>query len=317
MNRFFWAAILSLLTFASAAHADGPDDQYVQAYRFIQQGDDLKAGGNARGALERYYAAEEELRKIQRMAPDWQAALVRYRLNSVVALIAPLAKQFPDVQPPSGQPAPVAPAVTPKPGTKAGPATAAPGTAATAAAAISATGFERQLKQKNEELIALRTEKASMEAEYQARLKEALAAQTSGADPREVIKLEDRVKSLQKELDLQKLSFEKATKTTAQQLQSVDTLTKERAALEKRVQELTDKNENKTLRAENESLKQQTAELNRQMGNLPKLEEMRRELSLLKAELKAQTTLNETLARDNKKMELLLTDLPDLKPGQR
>lgn len=83
------------------------------------------------------------------------------------------------------------------------------------------------------------------------------------------------------------------------------------------MQELTDKNENKTLRAENESLKQQTAELNRQMGNLPKLEEMRRELSLLKAELKAQTTLNETLARDNKKMELLLTDLPDLKPGQR
>ena len=55
----------------------------------------------------------------------------------------------------------------------------------------------------------------------------------------------------------------------------------------------------------------------RQMGNLPKLEEMRRELSLLKAELKAQTTINETLARDNKKMELLLTDLPDLKPGQR
>ncbi len=315
MNRFFWAAILSLLTFASATRADGPDDQYVQAYRFIQQGDDLKAGGNGRGALERYYSAEEELRKIQRMAPDWQAALVRYRLNSVVALIAPLAKQFPDVQPPSGQPVAVAPTTTPKPGTKAGPATVAPGTAA--AAAISATGFERQLKLKNEELIALRTEKASMEAEYQARLKEALAAQTSGTDPREVIKLEDRVKSLQKELDLQKLSFEKATKATAQQLQSVDTLTKERAALEKRVQELTDKNENKTLRAENDSLKQQTAELNRQMGNLPKLEEMRRELTLLKAELKAQTTLNETLARDNKKMELLLTDLPDLKPGQR
>ena len=313
MNRFFWAAILSLLTFASATRADGPDDQYVQAYRFIQQGDDLKAGGNGRGALERYYAAEEELRKIQRMAPDWQAALVRYRLNSVVALIAPLAKQFPDVQPPSGQPVAVAPAVTPKPGTKGGPATAAPGTAA----AISATGFERQLKQKNEELIQLRTEKSSMEAEYQARLKEALAAQTSGADPREVIKLEDRVKSLQKELDLQKLSFEKATKTTAQQLQTVDALTKERAALDKRVLELTDKNENKTLRAENDLLKQQTTELNRQMGNLPKLEEMRRELSLLKAELKAQTTINETLARDNKKMELLLTDLPDLKPGQR
>ena len=315
MNRFFLAAILSLLTFASATRADGPDDQYVQAYRFIQQGDDLKAGGNGRGALERYYAAEEELRKIQRMAPDWQAALVRYRLNSVVVLIAPLAKQFPDVQPPSGQPVAVAPPTT-KQGTKGAPAGTPTATPA-GAAAISATGFERQLKLKNEELIQLRTEKSSMEAEYQARLKEALAAQTSGADPREVIKLEDRVKSLQKELDLQKLSFEKATKATAQQLQSVDTLTKERAALEKRVQELTDKNENKTLRAENESLKQQTAELNRQMGNLPKLEELRREMVLLKAELKAQTTINETLARENKKMELLLTDLPDLKPGAR
>ena len=315
MNRFFLAVTLSLLTFAAATRADGPDDQYVQAYRFIQQGDDLKAGGNGRGALERYYAAEEELRKIQRMAPDWQAALVRYRLNSVVALIAPLAKQFPDVQPPSGQPVAVTPATTSKPGTKGGPATTM--TTTPGAAAISATGFERQLKLKNEELIQLRTEKSSMEAEYQARLKEALAAQTSGADPREVIKLEDRLKSLQKELDLQKLSFEKATKATAQQLQSVDTLGKERAALEKRVQELTDKNENQTLRTENDLLKQQTADLNRQMGNLPKLEELRREMALLKAELKAQSTINETLARDNKKMELLLTDLPDLKPGQR
>lgn len=312
MNRFFLAVILSLLAGASATRADGPDDQYVQAYRFIQQGDDLKAGGNGRGALERYYAAEEELRKIQRMAPDWQAALVRYRLNSVVALIAPLAKQFPDVLPPSGQPVAVAPVTAGKPGPKGVPTTTPAG-----GAPISATGFERQLKLKNEELIQLRTEKASMEAEYQARLKEALAAQTAGADPREVIKLEDRLKSLQKELDLQKVNYEKATKATAQQLQSVDSLTKERAALDKRVQELTDKNENKTLRAENDLLKQQTVDLNRQMGNLPKLEELRRELALLKAELKAQTAINETLARDNKKMELLLTDLPDLKPGQR
>ena len=104
MNRIFLAVILSLLALSSATRADGPDEQYVQAYRFIQQGDELKGGGNQRGALERYYAAEEELRKIQRLAPAWQTALVGYRLNAVRALIAPLAKQFPDVLPPSGQP---------------------------------------------------------------------------------------------------------------------------------------------------------------------------------------------------------------------
>ena len=316
MNRIFLAVILSLLALSSATRADGPDEQYVQAYRFIQQGDELKGGGNQRGALERYYAAEEELRKIQRLAPAWQTALVGYRLNAVRALIAPLAKQFPDVLPPSGQPMPP-PATTAAP--KGGPP-AAGGTVervAPGAPPITASGFERQLAEKNRELIQLRIDKANMEAEYSAKLKEALAAQAGARDPREIVKLEDLNKSLQKELDLQKLSFEKATKTTAQQAASYDALAKERAALEKKVQELTDKNENKSLRAENDQLKQQTRELNNQMGNLPKLEEMRRELIQMKAELKAQSTLNETLARDNKKMELLLTELPDLKPANR
>lgn len=313
MNRFFLAIILTLLALSSATRADGPDEQYVQAYRFIQQGDDLKGGGNQRGALERYYAAEEELRKIQRLAPAWQTALVGYRLNAVRALIAPLAKQFPDVLPPSGQPLPppVAPSTTKGAPPAAGVTTATP---PTAGPAITASGFERQLAEKNRELIQLRIDKANMEAEYAAKLKEALSAQAASRDPREIAKLEDSIKSLQKELDLQKLSFEKATKATAQQAATYDALAKERAALEKKVQELTDKNDNKTLRAENEQLKQQTRELNSQMGNLPRLEEMRRELVQMKAELKAQTTLNETLARDNKKMELLLTELPDIKP---
>ncbi len=313
MNRFFLAIILTLLALSSATRADGPDEQYVQAYRFIQQGDDLKGGGNQRGALERYYAAEEELRKIQRLAPAWQTALVGYRLNAVRALIAPLAKQFPDVLPPSGQPLPppVAPSTTKGAPPAAGVTTATP---PTAGPAITASGFERQLAEKNRELIQLRIDKANMEAEYAAKLKEALSAQAASRDPREIAKLEDSIKSLQKELDLQKLSFEKATKATAQQAATYDALAKERAALEKKVQELTDKNDNKTLRAENDQLKQQTRELNSQMGNLPRLEEMRRELVQMKAELKVQTTLNETLARDNKKMELLLTELPDIKP---
>ena len=316
MNRIFLAVILSLLALSSATRADGPDEQYVQAYRFIQQGDELKGGGNQRGALERYYAAEEELRKIQRLAPAWQTALVGYRLNAVRALIAPLAKQFPDVLPPSGQPTPP-PATTAVP--KGGPP-AAGGTVervAPGAPPITASGFERQLAEKNRELIQLRIDKANMEAEYSAKLKEALSAQAASRDPREIVKLEDSIKSLQKELDLQKLSFEKATKATAMQAQSYESLSRERAALDKKVQELTDKNENKSLRAENDQLKQQTRELNNQMGNLPKLEEMRRELIQMKAELKAQSTLNETLARDNKKMELLLTELPDLKPANR
>ena len=316
MNRIFLAVILSLLALSSATRADGPDEQYVQAYRFIQQGDELKGGGNQRGALERYYAAEEELRKIQRLAPAWQTALVGYRLNAVRALIAPLAKQFPDVLPPSGQPTPP-PATTAAP--KGGPP-AAGGTVervAPGAPPLTASGFERQLAEKNRELIQLRIDKANMEAEYSAKLKEALAAQAGARDPREIVKLEDLNKSLQKELDLQKLSFEKATKATAQQAATYDALAKERAALDKKVQELTDKNENKSLRAENDQLKQQARDLNSQMGNLPKLEEMRRELIQMKAELKAQSTLNETLARDNKKMELLLTELPDLKPANR
>lgn len=314
MNRLFLTALVCLLALASATRADGPDEQFVQAYRLIQQGDELRTSGQPKAALERYYLAESELRKIQRMAPDWQASLIRYRLKSVGDLIAPLAKQFPDVQPPSGAPVPsvVAPPANTKTATKGGaPAPAITGPVATA---ISESAFQRQLSEKNQEIIRLRMERESVEAEYKAKLKEALAARPTGGDPNETLKLEERLKSLQKENDVQKLNLDKASKAAAQAQQSADSLAKERANLEKKVSELTDRNENKTLRTENSQLKSQIADVNRQLGNLPKSEELQREILQLKAELKAQSNINESLVRENKKMELLLTDLPDLKP---
>src|SRR5258708_36845872 len=64
------AIVVLLLVVLPCVRADGPDDQYVQIYNLIQEGDSLGATLPAQ-AQAKYIEAQTELRKFQKVYPGW------------------------------------------------------------------------------------------------------------------------------------------------------------------------------------------------------------------------------------------------------
>ena len=87
--------VVALLLGLCPARADGPDDDYLKIYNLIQQADDLSAKGQADPAKAKYQAAQTALIKFQKDYPDWNAKLVRFRLNDVAGKAAALSANAP------------------------------------------------------------------------------------------------------------------------------------------------------------------------------------------------------------------------------
>ncbi len=86
--------ILAWLTASMPIHAEGevPDDQYLQIYRIIDQGDLLIERGQADLAKERYKEAQIALLNFKKSNPTWDAKLVSFRLNYLEGKISPPAQ---------------------------------------------------------------------------------------------------------------------------------------------------------------------------------------------------------------------------------
>ena len=134
--------------------------------------------------------------------------------------------------------------------------------------------MENQIRILNDEMIKLRTEKATVEA----KLKEAVSARPGEADPREAAKAGEHIKALEKERDLQKLSLEQNAKAMA-------ALTKEKQSLQSKVDGAGDnKAQFAALRAENDGLKKQLAETQKSSSTAPKNAEAAKQLSMVRGE---------------------------------
>ena len=242
MKRFFTrAGLVLLLAFGTALSARAQDDQYVKAFNLILNGDGLRDQGQGRAALAKFIEAEAELKKIKAAHPAWNPKIVKFRLDYVADRIAPLLVQFPGPPPAAVvQPAGKSPAQV---------------------------GLEAQVSRMNDEMVRLRTDKAKLEAQ----LKEALAARPADVDPARLAAADQKIKTLQREVDLQRISLD-------QQTQTLGALTKEKQSLQTRID--SDKTAGPALKKDNEELRKQVA----------------------------------ALAKDNKKMETLLTD-PDFQAG--
>src|SRR5207245_3422784 len=81
MKCFLAVVITSLLVTLLPAHAQGPDDQYVQIYNLIQEADAMEAKGQANPALAKYLEAQIALRRLQKGYPEWNAQVVKFRLG--------------------------------------------------------------------------------------------------------------------------------------------------------------------------------------------------------------------------------------------
>ena len=239
---------LALLCVGAVLNVRAQDDQYVKVFNTILQADTLKDAGQGRAALEKYLDAEVELKKIQAGFPAWNTKIVTFRLGYLSDRITPLKAQFPGV----GLAAPVVP---------------------TGKSPV-VSGLETQISRMNDEMVRLRTDKARLEAQ----LKEALAARRADVDPARLDAAEQKIKALQKEVDLSTISL-------GQQTQTLAALAKEKQALQTRID--TDKSSVPALKKDNDELRKQVTDLNKKA---------------------------DTLLKDNKKMETLLTD-PEFSTG--
>lgn len=204
------------------AWAEGADDQYVRIYNMIQEADGLDGNGAWSQALEKYSEAQKQLQQFQKGYPEWNPKVVGFRLNYVAGRITEIAPKVPA--------APAAPVVS-SPATPQNvvpsPASNKSTVARPSSLAPRPSDAEMQLNALREETRQLQTEKALLEA----KLKEALSVQPANADPRELERALEQVKSLQKESELLKTALVKEKSKAKPAMVDTNALAEARHAL--------------------------------------------------------------------------------------
>src|ERR1051325_7515925 len=155
----------ALLLAICQMRAEGPDEQCVEIYNVIQQGDALASDQPAQ-ALAKYLEAQASLTKLQKGYPDWNEQVVKFRLEYLAEKIAGIAVKTPLPSRPTPGNSEVQLKQQPVPAKPAQP------TAAVAAPAIS-NPSEGEVAGLKEQVRQLQSDKGLLEN----KLKEALAAQ--------------------------------------------------------------------------------------------------------------------------------------------
>lgn len=275
MKVVFAVVVLVSALGAWTNQAWGQDDQYIGIYATIQQADALLDSGDAHAAIARYLDAQAALKRLQTAFPDWNPKVVNFRLNYLAAKLATATAKL------STAPAPV-----PVPATK--PAPLAPAPAPVAAPSQELLDELRALK----ELVGqLQADKGLLEA----KLKEALTAQPAALDPRELAKADDRIKTLQKENDLLKVSLDQErTKKTVADTTELERLKQQLADANKKLAE--QKEMSDTLALEKAALQQRLGKLSAAPASTAELEQTKQALTDANRKLAEQAEQNRQLA---------------------
>lgn len=108
-------AMLAAFVFATRlGAAASPQDDYLQIYVMINEGDKLNTGGQASQAREKYETALTRLEKLKNENPEWEPTIVKYRIKYLNDKLASL-KNVKSPAPPASPAAASAPLVTEKP----------------------------------------------------------------------------------------------------------------------------------------------------------------------------------------------------------
>ncbi len=179
--KLSWVAVVCLISLLPAARAQQEaDEKYIAIYGVVQQAESQAETGEPQTALANLTEAQAQLQQFQKAYPDWNPAIINYRLEDlgkkIVALNARLAA--------ATAPRPAAPAQ---------------------AAQIQATPSARVSTEEENLRAQLQSVQAENQA-LQARLKEALATQPAAIDSGELAKAQEQIRSLMKEKDLLKAS---------------------------------------------------------------------------------------------------------------
>src|SRR6266516_4749854 len=159
-----------ILCFLLAARAEGPEDQYFRIYNLLQEADNTLEAGSSRQAMEKYTEALNALKKFKDIYPNWNETVVSYRLTYIETKLSRLAEKFPAVVTPPRE------AIT----------------GSTPANTALPSESAKQLLAAQNEIKRLHDANSMLEA----KLKEALSVQPAAIDPRELAKVEERVRGL-------------------------------------------------------------------------------------------------------------------------
>jgi hypothetical protein len=200
-----------LLACAAASRAGEADDEYIGIYKIIREADSLNDAGQLTQAQAKYTEARGALQAFHRANPDWNVMAVNYRLDYLASRITAIAVRAPA----AGKPGPAAaPEASPAGGASA-PAGSAPPPADWANQIDTLKSQERQWQAEKRQLQMDKEQWLAEKGLLEAKLKEALTIQPAAADPRELAKAEQRIKTLQKEKDLLSVSLEQAKEEKA------------------------------------------------------------------------------------------------------
>lgn len=274
----------------SGGIAEAQDDQYLRIYGLIQEGDALAASGEGTQGLARYLEAQSALKQFQRMFPDWNPGVVKYRIEYLAARISEA----------TTQPSAAKPAEAPAPKT--------PPAAATGGQPAEASALEMQLNILQSQIRQLQADKMLLEA----KLKESLAAQPAAVDPRELADAQARVRSLQKENELLKVNLAQRTDRTEPlpDTQTPDKLKSDLAEANRRLTEQTDKAN--ALAQERTALQNKLDNLVPADWNATNIAATRQALVDANRQLTEQTALSAKLTQEKDELQSRLKNLaPD------
>lgn len=247
-NMKWLCALVALILTTLPMWAQSADEQFIRIYQVIQEADRLNEGGQPRAAATRYLEAQESLQRFQNVYRGWNDRVINYRLNYVASKIAALTPTVTTNAIPAAQAVNI---------TNAGGANVAAMVTAPTAAVSAPVSSDLQ-----QQLATLQSEVERLQAEnmrISAKLKEALSVQPAALDPRELMKSEERARSLEKENDLLKVRLRSVTNAP---VESVSPATA--GPLKSEVSEQAEIIA--ALRSENEILKKQTAQLQKQIA---------------------------------------------------
>ena len=294
MKRF--SVIVALLLALWGARAQGPDDLYISIYSLIQEAGKLNSSGQPGEALPKYLEAQTALQQFKKGYPEWNPNVISFRLKDVATKITELSARVPAITaPPSG---------------------GATNRVSPPAAKPAPSDWEAQLAGLTDQVRQLQADKTVLEA----KLKESLSVQPAAVDPRELVRAQEKIRGLQKENDLFRVSLAQekpkvspapeksaaaksrqdlavANRKLAEQTKTVNVLAREKKALSAEAEAAT------SLRAENQILKKQLADLKAAPPPTAKAEEASRQLARARTQIAALQSDKEMLQLEKTALE--------------
>ncbi len=260
------------------ARAEGPDDTYVWIYTLIQEADGLSEKGQSSQAALKYLEVQTALKKFQTDHPGWNDKVVNYRLGYVASKLEPLGKYLPSTN---------AAGLEVK--------TAVPGPAAET----------NPLKSLQDEIGRLSSQNTLLEA----KLKEALSVQPPATDPRELAKAEEKIKGLQKERDLLKISLDLEQIKISKLMDPVILEEEKRILAEAKIKIAQQAEQMAAMQRENEGLKKELTETKKGLMTPPVPAELAEQLALARATVAALQATNIALRTERILLEERLAEM--------